>query len=93
MKYQTIPVPVDAVQFKKDEPWPPGVYKHAWNVGPGDRDGDLPTVTIGSWQSNDRMWLTDGDWIITYPSGLVLVERDVDFKKKFEVVPAEAKTS
>jgi hypothetical protein len=87
MNYQKKAVPVRAVQFRKDEPWPPGVYKHAWNVGPGDNDEVLPTVDVGPRDERRKMWLRDGEWIVTYPSGVVERCSEAVFQAVFEEVP------
>jgi len=87
MKYQKKAVLVEAVQFREDKPWPPGVYKHAWDVGPGDKDEDLPTVDTGPYLNRCKTWLRDGEWIVTYPSGEVATFSEAVFQAVFEEVP------
>lgn len=91
MKYQKKPIPVDVVQFRKDARWPASVFKHPWNVGPGDNDEDLPTVSAGTFANRYKTWISDGDWIVTYGSkgGLVETCRDSVFRDLFEPVAGE----
>lgn len=88
MKYQTKPIPVEAVQFAKDKPWPPNVFKHSWNVGPSNYE-ELPTVKTKTVEEVEDMfgkntWLKDGEWIVTYPTGVVEVVPDRVFQVLFE---------
>jgi hypothetical protein len=85
LKYQKKPIPVDAVQFRKDARWPSSVFKHSWNAGPGN-DEDLPTVSAGTVEHRYKTWISDGDWIVTYRSGLVEVCKDSVFRDLFESV-------
>jgi hypothetical protein len=82
------PVLVTAVQFKKGEPWPSGVFKYWWNVGPVDNNEELPIIKIGPYGAQSYTWLRDGDWVVTYKSGRVDQFTNDQFVAMFEEIEA-----
>ena len=72
-KFTRKPIPVDAVQFRKDadlKDWPEGVEPD----------------THGNGFMEDDVFVSDGDWVITLPNGVTALCRDEDFQKKYDKV-------